>query len=329
MAYPKPAPDRLLIEHTSKGLRQWCAQRRRAGETIGLVPTMGALHEGHLSLVATLGAVVDRVVVSIFVNPTQFGPNEDFSRYPRQEAEDLAKLKSMGVDVAYLPTVDVMYPEGFTTTVSVKGALTEVLEAEIRPGHFDGVATVVSKLLIQTMPDVAAFGEKDYQQLQVIRRMVKDLNLPIEILPVKTGRDAHGLALSSRNAYLSAHERDVARTLNVTLARTASRLRAGALGADATQMAKAELLQAGFDSVDYVAFADPDTLQPLALYEGRGRILAAARIGKTRLIDNIAVEVQQAATLPPANATPANAANAVDVANGAAATVLNVAGTAA
>ncbi|HTJ64475.1 MAG TPA: pantoate--beta-alanine ligase [Alphaproteobacteria bacterium] len=313
MAYPKPAPDSLRIEHTPEGLRDWVAQRRRAGETIGLVPTMGALHEGHLSLVAALGAVVDRVVVSIFVNPTQFGPNEDFTRYPRQEAEDLAKLKSMGVDVAYLPTVDVMYPEGFTTTVSVKGPLTEVLEAEIRPGHFDGVATVVSKLLIQTNPDVAAFGEKDYQQLQVIRRMVKDLNMPIAILPVKTGRDTSGLALSSRNAYLSAEQRDVARTLNVILARAAGRLRAGATGADATELATEELLKAGFDSVDYVAFADPDTLQPLTRYEGKGRILAAARLGKTRLIDNMAVEIQQAA------AVPTTAANAF----------LNVSGTAA
>jgi pantoate--beta-alanine ligase len=289
MAYPKPAPESLLIEQSPEGLAHWCAARRRAGETIGLVPTMGALHEGHLSLVAALGAVVDRVVVSIFVNPTQFGPNEDFSRYPRSEAEDLAKLKTMGVDVAYMPTVEVMYPEGFTSFVSVKGQLTEVLEAEIRPGHFDGVATVVSKLLIQTMPDVAAFGEKDYQQLQVIRRMVTDLNLPIEILPVKTARDAHGLALSSRNQYLSDAERAVARQINVILARAANRLRAGATGPDACAMAKAELLQAGFDSVDYVAFADPDTLAPLIHYEGKGRVLTAVRIGKTRLIDNMPV----------------------------------------
>ena len=294
MAYPKPAPDSLLIEQSPEGLRAWCAARRRAGETIGLVPTMGALHEGHLSLVAALGAVVDRVVVSIFVNPTQFGPNEDFSRYPRSEAEDLAKLKTMGVDVAYMPTVDVMYPEGFTSFVSVKGQLTEVLEAEIRPGHFDGVATVVSKLLIQTMPDVAAFGEKDYQQLQVIRRMVTDLNLPIEILPVKTARDAFGLALSSRNQYLSDAQRAVARQINVILARTAARLRAGATGPDACALAKAELLKAGFDSVDYVAFADPDTLAPLSRFEGKGRILTAVRIGKTRLIDNMPVAVATA-----------------------------------
>jgi pantoate--beta-alanine ligase len=296
MAYPKPAPDSLLIEQSPQGLAGWCSARRRAGETIGLVPTMGALHEGHLSLVAALGAIVDRVVVSIFVNPTQFGPNEDFSRYPRSEAEDLAKLKTMGVDVAYMPTVDVMYPAGFTSFVSVTGQLTEVLEAEIRPGHFDGVATVVAKLLIQTMPDVAAFGEKDYQQLQVIRRMVTDLNLPIEILPVKTARDAYGLALSSRNQYLSDAERAVARQINIILARTGSRLRAGAAGPDACALAKAELIQAGFDSVDYVAFADPDTLAPLTHFEGKGRVLTAVRIGKTRLIDNMPVAVS-AATL--------------------------------
>jgi pantoate--beta-alanine ligase len=280
----------MLTVQSPGDLRKWCAARRRAGERIGLVPTMGALHEGHLSLVAALGAVVDRVVVSIFVNPTQFGPNEDFSRYPRQEEEDLARLAAIGVDVAYLPTVDVMYPQGFGTTVSVKGPLTEGLDAVARPGHFDGVATVVSKLLIQTMPDVAAFGEKDYQQLQIIRRMVTDLNLPIEIMPVRTFRDDSGLALSSRNAYLTAEQRDVARQLNRILLQTGARLRAGQSGAEACATATAELIQAGFDSVDYVAFCDPDTLAPLSRYAGKGRILAAARIGKTRLIDNMPAE---------------------------------------
>jgi pantoate--beta-alanine ligase len=290
MAYPRIAPDRLLIEETPDGLRRWSTARRRAGETIGLVPTMGALHEGHLTLVTELSKAVDRVVVSIFVNPTQFGPNEDYSRYPRTEAEDLAKLSALGVvDVAYMPTPDVMYPTGFATEISVGGPLTQTLDAIARPGHFTGVATVVSKLLIQTMPDVAAFGEKDYQQLQIIRRMVTDLNLPIEIMPVATVRDEHGLALSSRNAYLSAEERVSARQLNKILARAGRRLRQGTTGPAACAQAEQELLAAGFSSVDYVAFADPDNLAPLETFEGRGRLLAAARLGKTRLIDNMAV----------------------------------------
>jgi pantoate--beta-alanine ligase len=291
MAYPKPAPEHILIHQTPSDLRRWCAARRRLGETIGLVPTMGALHDGHLALVTALHAVVDRVVVSIFVNPTQFAPGEDFSRYPRTEAEDLAKLQSVGVDVAYMPTPADMYPAGFTTEISVGGPLTEGLDAVARPGHFTGVATVVAKLLLQAMPDVAAFGEKDYQQLQIIRRMAQDLDLPIEILPVKTVRDAHGLALSSRNAYLTDDERQTARQLNTILARAAAALRAGVRGPEACAKAAQSLLAAGFTSVEYVAFADPDSLAPLDLFEGRGRILAAARIGKTRLIDNMAVEV--------------------------------------
>jgi len=289
MAYPRIAPDRLLIEETPAGLRHWSTLRRRAGETIGLVPTMGALHDGHLNLVTELGKVVDRIVVSIFVNPTQFGPNEDYTRYPRSEAEDLAKLSSLGVDVAYMPTPADMYPSGFATEISVGGPLTQGLDAVARPGHFTGVATVVSKLLIQAMPDVAAFGEKDYQQLQIIRRMVADLDLPIEIMPVQTWRDEHGLALSSRNAYLSAEEITVARQLNKILARAGQRLRAGVSGTIACEGATQALLKAGFSSVDYVAFCDPDSLKPLETFEGSGRVLAAARLGKTRLIDNMAV----------------------------------------
>jgi pantoate--beta-alanine ligase len=279
----------VLIENTPQGLRRWTLARRRAGETIGLVPTMGALHEGHLTLVTELRKVVDRVVVSIFVNPTQFGPNEDYTRYPRTEAEDLAKLNSLGVDVAYMPEAQDMYPQGFATEVSVGGPLTQGLDAVARPGHFTGVATVVSKLLIQALPDVAAFGEKDYQQLQIIRRMVADLNLPVEIMPVPTVRDAHGLALSSRNAYLTPEELTVARQLNKILRTAGRRLRAGVKGAVACEQAKQALLVAGFTSVDYVAFADPDSLAPLETFEGRGRLLAAARLGKTRLIDNMAV----------------------------------------
>jgi pantoate--beta-alanine ligase len=223
------------------------------------------------------------------INPTQFAPGEDFGRYPRQEEADLAKLAAIGVDMAYLPTAEAMYPQGFASEITVTGPITERLEAVIRPGHFTGVATVVAKLLLQAMPDVAAFGEKDYQQLQVLRRMVADLDLPVEILPVKTTRDEFGLALSSRNAYLTDEERAIARRLNVVLAETAQALRAGADGEAACAEAEKTLREIGFTGVDYVAFADPDSLAPLSMYEGKGRLLAAVRLGRTRLIDNTAV----------------------------------------
>ncbi len=289
MAYPKPAPDPIIVETAPAGLRRWCEVRRRAGETVGLVPTMGALHEGHLALVTALGAVVDRVIVSIFVNPTQFGPNEDYTRYPRSESEDLAKLSALGVDMAYMPSAAAMYPAGFVTEIRVGAPLTEGLEAAIRPGHFTGVATVVAKLLLQAIPDVAAFGEKDYQQLQIVRRMAGDLDLPIRILPVPTVRDAHGLALSSRNAYLSPAQLAVARRLNRILAQVARRLRAGADALTACQTGARELVAAGFASVDYLTLADPDSLAPLDRLDRVARLLVAARLGPTRLIDNIAV----------------------------------------
>jgi pantoate--beta-alanine ligase len=300
MALPKPAPSPAsptpqggptLIETGLAGLRRWSAQRRRAGERIGLVPTMGALHAGHLALVAALSEQVDRVAVTIFVNPTQFAPGEDFARYPRSEAEDVAHLTASGVDLVYLPTPDQIYPAGFATEITVKGPLTEGLEAAIRPGHFTGVATVVAKLLIQAAPDVAAFGEKDYQQLQIVRRLVRDLDLPVAILPVPTVRDAHGLALSSRNAYLSDPELAVARRFNRILADCAAGLRAGAPADAATADAETALLAAGVSGVDYVALADADTLAPLALApaDAPARLLAAIRIGRTRLIDNMPV----------------------------------------
>jgi pantoate--beta-alanine ligase len=292
MAFPKPAPELTQIIDSPAGLRQWCAARRRAGERIGLVPTMGALHDGHLALVTALGAVADRTIVSIFVNPTQFAPGEDFARYPRSEAEDLEKLAAYGVDIAYMPTQAAMYPDGFASEITVRGSLTEGLEAVIRPGHFTGVATVVAKLLQQATPDVAAFGEKDYQQLQVVRRMVGDLDLAVDILPVATVRDAHGLALSSRNAYLTEDELRIARQLNVILARAVGRLRAGTDGPAACKEAEQALKQSGFTAVDYVALADPETLTPLPRLDRPARLLAAARIGRTRLIDNIAVAPQ-------------------------------------
>ena len=289
MAYPKPAPDPIVVESTPAGLRRWCEVRRRAGERIGMVPTMGALHEGHLALVTALGAMVDRVIVSIFVNPTQFAPGEDFARYPRTETNDLSKLAALGVDMAYLPSVEAIYPNGFATEVAVNGSLTNSLEATVRPGHFTGVATVVSKLLLQAMPDAAAFGEKDYQQLQVIRRMVSDLDLPIQILPVPTVRDTEGLALSSRNAYLSVDQLQIARKLNKILSRVGRRLRAGADALSACQTGAREIVVAGFAKVDYLTLADPADLSPLDWLDRPGRLLVAARIGTTRLIDNMAV----------------------------------------
>lgn len=286
-AVPRSAP--VPVEHSPAGLRQWREACRRAGARVGFVPTMGALHDGHLALVRALSDRADRVVVSIFVNPTQFGPGEDFQHYPRTEREDLAKLRELGVDLAYLPTQAALYPDGFVSEVRVKGALGEVLEATVRPGHFTGVSTVVAKLLLQALPAVAAFGEKDYQQLQIVRRMARDLDLPTEILAVPTVRDAEGLALSSRNQYLSAAELGVARQLNKVLARAAAELRHGQDAATVCGGAARDLVGLGFSAVDYVALADPDNLTPLAALDRPARLLAAARLGRTRLIDNIPV----------------------------------------
>ncbi|MBY0319954.1 MAG: pantoate--beta-alanine ligase [Reyranella sp.] len=271
---------------TSRGvadMRKVVAGWRAAGKTVGLVPTMGALHAGHLSLVeATRRAGADHVVVSIFVNPTQFGPNEDLSKYPRQEALDLARLGEVGADLAYLPTVGEIYPDGFTTMVVPAGTIVADLEATFRPGHFSGVATVVAKLLIQVAPDIAAFGEKDYQQLLVIRRMARDLDIPCRILPVPTVRDDHGLALSSRNAYLTPDQLAIARRLNEVLGEIAR-------GSMPVEEGSARLLQAGFDAVDYLALRDAETLD--APVEGRARrVLAVARLGSVRLLDNMAVD---------------------------------------
>ncbi|MCE7795522.1 pantoate--beta-alanine ligase [Sphingobium sufflavum] len=268
---------------------------RTAGDRVALVPTMGALHDGHMSLVREGRRHADRVVVSIFVNPTQFGPNEDFDAYPRTEEADVALLAAERVDILWAPTVPEMYPAGFATTVSLSG-ISEVLDGAARPGHFDGVATVVSKLLGQVRPDVALFGEKDYQQLAVIRRLVIDLNLRTTIIGVPTARAADGLALSSRNAYLTAPERAAALALPRALNDAAQAIRAGAPVAAALDAARAAIRDAGFTSIDYVTLCDTATLQPLESLDRAGRLLAAARIGldrtndfTTRLIDNIAV----------------------------------------
>jgi len=261
---------------------------RAGGKRIALVPTMGALHAGHLALVEEARRQADRVVATIFVNPLQFGEGEDLDRYPRQEREDRAALERAGCDLLWMPTPEQIYPAGFSTTVSVKG-LSNRWEGEARPGHFDGVATVVTKLFNAVRPEVALFGEKDFQQLAVIRRMTLDLNLPIAIVGVPTVRDDDGLALSSRNAYLSDEERARALALPRALAEAAEGIAEGQDVATALAKAKRNLEQAGFAPIDYVALVDSETLEPLGTASGQMRLIAAATIGRTRLIDNLAV----------------------------------------
>ena len=280
----------LPIVRTVAELRAQVRAWRQAGLTVGLAPTMGALHDGHLSLVKLARTRADRVVVSIFVNPTQFGPNEDFDAYPRSETRDAELLASAGCDLLFAPSVAEMYPPGFSTTVTVAG-VAEPLDGQARPGHFAGVATVVTKLLNQCGPDVAVFGEKDYQQLQVIRRLVRDLDLPVEIVGAPTARADDDLALSSRNAYLSPAERESAPALARALKAAAERLRAGAPVAEVEAEAVAAITAAGFRKVDYVEVRTADDLSRLGPgpIAGPARILAAAFHGKTRLIDNMAV----------------------------------------
>jgi len=270
-------------------LRAQVAAWRGKGQTVALVPTMGALHEGHLSLVRLARARADRAIASLFVNPRQFGAGEDFAAYPRDEGRDRALLAAAGCDLLYAPGGQDVYPEGFATTITVAGVSND-LEGAIRPDHFAGVATVVAKLLIAAAPDFAVFGEKDYQQLQVIRRLARDLDLPVEIVGAPIARDADGLALSSRNAYLTSAQRAVAPTLHRTLLRAAERV-AGGEAIAAIEAEGIEALEAaGFDGVDYFEVRTAGDLQRL----GRGpvnreaRILAAARLGKTRLLDNVA-----------------------------------------
>lgn len=268
-------------------LRRRVARWRAAGEPVALVPTMGALHAGHLDLVRAGKQHARRVVVSIFVNPAQFAPHEDFGRYPRDEAGDLDKLRTVDADLVWAPDAKVMYPEGFATRIVPAGAA-EGLETEFRPHFFGGVTTVCCKLFSAAMADFACFGEKDYQQLCVIRQMVRDLNLPLQIVGVPTAREGDGLALSSRNQYLSDAERAVAPVLQRTLVELARRA-GDAAGAQALEEeARGKILAAGFRQVDYVALRDAETLG--AFKAGRpGRVLAAAWLGKTRLIDNVAV----------------------------------------
>lgn len=269
-------------------LRARLAPWRRAGETIALAPTMGALHAGHLALVEKASGAANRVVVSIFVNPTQFAPHEDLATYPRPFEADLDALGGRGVDLVYAPEAAEMYPEGSATVVSVGGP-SAGLESDARPHFFAGVATVVTKILVQCAPDVALFGEKDFQQLAVVKRLVRDLSLPVEIVAVATMREPDGLAMSSRNAYLGAEDRARAPALHAAMQGAAEAIRSGRDVVKALAEARSKIEGAGF-SIDYLELRDSGTLKPLAvLGEGPARLLTAARIGGVRLIDNIAV----------------------------------------
>ena len=273
-----------------ESLRETIASLRGAGARIALVPTMGALHAGHIALIEAAKLVADTVVASIFVNPLQFAPGEDLARYPRRELQDARMLADAGCALLWMPGVDDMYPAGFASSISV-GGVSEGLDGAARPGHFDGVATVVAKLFNQVGPDIALFGEKDFQQLAVIRRMVTDLNLPIEIVGVPTQRDDDGLALSSRNIYLAPEDRARAVALPRALGVAARVISQGGDAASAVATARDALLAGGFDSVDYVELVDAETLTPLPDPGRPRRLLAAARIAGTRLIDNIAVDI--------------------------------------
>lgn len=274
--------SRLGLHRTLEDMRAQVAAWKADGLRVGLVPTMGALHAGHLSLVDAIAKNADKIIVSIFVNPTQFAAHEDLSTYPRQEAADLAALETTPTDAVFAPTAQEMYPQGFTTGISMAGPALG-LESETRPHFFGGVALIVLKLLTQTQTDVAIFGEKDYQQLMVIRRMVDDLNLPVEIMAGAIQREADGLAMSSRNVYLDAEQRKIAAQLNVILHQLANH-RASAEVAEAE--AKRALLEAGFTEVEYACIRDAETLGVPDANTRARRALIVARLGETRLLDN-------------------------------------------
>ncbi len=269
-------------------LRAEVSRWHRTGERVAVVPTMGALHAGHLSLVKAAGRECDRVIVTIFVNPRQFNNPDDLASYPRTEDEDARKLADYRVDLIYAPDADQVYRPGFSTNVSVSG-VSEGLCGAHRPGHFDGVATVVTKLFLQTQADKAFFGEKDYQQLQVVKRLVSDLDIPIEVVGCPTVRDADGLALSSRNLLLSARQRAIAPAIYTALIEARDAIRGGADVAAALEDAQRRILDAGFDSVEYLELRDAADLKPLAAADCPARLLVAAILGSVRLIDNIAV----------------------------------------
>ena len=283
----KLARPRVL--RTLSAMCAWSAQVRGKRETVALVPTMGALHAGHLALVRLAKRRADRVVVSIFVNPAQFAPNEDFSSYPRTWDADIAALSELSVDAIWAPGVATMYPDGFATKIAPGGPALAGLEDKFRPHFFGGVCTVVAKLLLQVAPDFATFGEKDYQQLKVVTAMARDLDIPTKIVGLPTVREKDGLAMSSRNAYLSADERAAAPTLHRVLKECAARLKAGQPLATTLGEGEAEIERASF-TVDYFEARHAETLTKVAsLADGPVRFLVAAKIGRTRLIDNIGV----------------------------------------
>ena len=279
----------IRVVRTVAELRQQVAAWRKNGYRIGLVPTMGALHKGHLSLVNTIAEKADKIIVSIFVNPTQFGENEDLDKYPRQEKEDCDKLPTTPANLVFAPSADEMYPPGHTTRVTLDG-ISEILEGAERPGHFDGVATIVTKLLLQSLPDVAIFGEKDYQQLAVIQQFVGDLDIPVEIIGGAVIREQDGLAYSSRNAYLNARDRAIAGQFNLILKDLVASVLNGADLRAAENTATKALLAAGFLAVDYVSIVNAKTLLPADNMNNGARVLAVARIGGVRLLDNMAIE---------------------------------------
>jgi pantoate--beta-alanine ligase len=278
----------VQIVRTIAALRDALVLFRDARESIALVPTMGALHPGHLALVEEARHRARRVVVSIFVNPTQFGPNEDLAAYPRREATDVKLLDDAGCDLLWLPSVEEMYPGGAATTILVRG-VSDGLCGAARPGHFEGVATVVAKLFNQVRPDTALFGEKDYQQLAVIRQMNRDLDFGIDVIGVATQREDDGLARSSRNIYLNDVDRAAARALPRALGEAARAIQAGGDVTAILDHARSRIIAGGFDSVEYVELRDAATLAPMTVLDRDARILAAARLGGTRLIDNLAI----------------------------------------
>lgn len=276
----------IQIVRTVSDLRSVVAGWHEEGYRVGVVPTMGALHDGHLSLVQQGLIEADRVVATIFVNPRQFNNAADLAAYPRTEKSDAEKLDSAGAHLLFIPDAAEMYPPGFATTVHVSG-VADALEGEYRPGHFDGVATVVAKLFLQTGADIALFGEKDFQQLLVVTRMARDLNIPIRVIGCPTVREVDGLAMSSRNVRLSEKDRGIAPKLSRIINRAATRIAGGLPAADVLAEARAALLAAGFRAVDYVELRAEDDFRPLDAASAPARILAAAWLGQTRLIDNV------------------------------------------
>jgi len=282
-------PEAPIVLRGIAELRQTVARWRRAGQSVGIVPTMGALHAGHLALVRQARDECDRVIATIFVNPKQFNRADDMAGYPRDEAGDAGKLHALGVDLLFAPPVEEVYPEGFATKVSV-ATLAHCLCGATRPGHLDGVATVVAKLLFQSLPDKAYFGEKDYQQLLVVRQMARDLDIPVAIVGIATVRETDGLALSSRNVLMTAEQRARAPELYRVLRALAEKLKCGAAAGPPLAWGREKLVRAGFDPIDYLELRSAATLEALARADRPARVFAAAWLGQVRLIDNLPVD---------------------------------------